>query len=341
MTLGLWCRKVWNSRSRGISTVLGIVFLTLVVFAIATNVFLWTLSENAQYTQAVKDENQKNVDRLSENAIASGANYSVSGDEVTVKVTLRNAGSVAVQILNLWVFDTDPSNQRYTNKSLDLNLNPGDVLNLRGFSSLVVTIPGAGASHDFVGWFVTARGNTVPLETVEDIIIAELAQGIGSIGMTFPDFKYYNVSQVGESYVLEPYPSGYEGYTVPFGRDIAFRLTLTNFDESKNDLKLYSHSALWMLFPATPMQPRSAWWYIVNVDANGTIVTPFTTITLPYGMPTHVYFASYTNGVFNPSSVSHTHCKNQPAAVNLMLIGKIGDFAYGQNIPFVSVFVEE
>jgi len=339
LTRDLWCRKVWIGRSRGLSTVLGIVFLILVVFAIATNVFLWTLSQNAQYAQAVKDENQKNVDRLSENLVASGTNYTVSDDEVNVKVTVRNAGSVAARIINLWVFDTDPSNQRYTNKSLDLNLNPGDAVNFRGVSSLKVTIPGANASHEFVAWFVTARGNTVPLESVEDIIVAQLAQGIGSIGMTFPDFKYYNVSQVGPSWVLNPFPSGGSGYTVPFGKYIAFRVTLTNYDESKQDLKLYSHSALWMLFPAIPTQPRSAWWYIVNVNESGTIVTPFTTITLEWGMPTQVYFAAEANGGSSPFNKWQAQCQNQPAAVNLMLVGKIGDSAYGQNIPFVSVFV--
>ena len=161
------------------------------------------------------------------------------------------------------------------------------------------------------------------------------------IGITFPDFKYYNVSQVGESYVLEPYPSGGEGYTVLIGQDMAFRVTLTNFDESKNDLKLSSHSALWMLFPTSEQQPRGAWWYIVNVDTNGTIVTPFTTITLPYGVATQVFFASSTDGVFNPSRIKAPIAPNQPAAVNLMLVGEIEDSAYGQNTPFVSVYVEE
>lgn len=337
MSRGLWCKKVWNGRSKGISTVLGTVFLVLVVFAVSTNVFLWTISQNAQYTQAVKDENQKNVDRLSENVIASGGNYSVSGDEVTVKVTLTNAGPVAAQIINLWVFDTDQSNQRYTNKPLDLNLNPGDARAMRA----TVTIPGANQNHTFVSWFVTARGNTVPLEKEKGIIIAHVSQGIGSIGMTFPDFKYYNVSQVDESDILKNYTDGGgEGFTVPLGQDIAFQVYLTNFDQSKEDINLSSHSALWMLFPASEQQPRGAWWYIVNVDADGTIAATFTTITLPYGVPTRVFFASSTDGDFSPSRIKAPISANQPAAVNLMLIGKIGNSAYGQNIPFVSVYVQ-
>lgn len=341
MTRTSWLKKIWNGRSKGLSTVIGMVFVALVAFAIATNVFLWSILQNALYNEEVKNVNQENVDRLSENVLASGANYSVSGDYVTVKVTLRNAGSVAVQIINLWVFDIDPSNQRYTNKSLNLNLNPGNILNLKGLNSLTVTIPGANSSHDFVSWFVTARGNTVPLEPKKGIIIAQVSQGIGSIGMTFPDFKYYNVSQVGGSYILENYPAGGEGFTVPSGKgnDIAFRVCLTNFDQNKEEIKLHSGSVLWMLFPISPpTQPRGAMWYIVNVYDNGTIASTFTEITLSYGMPKWVFFASYNDvnsGGFFPSYSGYSG----PAAVNLMLVGKIGTSTYGQNVPFVSVYV--
>ena len=156
-------KQIWKGRSKGISTVIGTVFLILIILMVSTNVILWTFSQDAQYTLAVQDENQKSVDRLSENVIASGANYSVSGNDVTVEAILTNAGSTGVQIINLWVFDTDLTNQRYANKSVDLSLFPGDVEYHIGGSSPVVTIPGADANHTFVSWFVTGRGNTTPL----------------------------------------------------------------------------------------------------------------------------------------------------------------------------------
>jgi len=333
-----WLKKIWNGRSKGISTVLGTVFLTLVIFAISTNVFIWTLSRNAEYTLAVKEENQKTADRINEYVAASGANYSVSGDEIRIKVTLTNAGPVAAQMINLWVFDT--TQQKYTNEPVDLSLNPGQSLDLSGVSSLVVTIPGANGSHNFVGWFVTARGNTVPLVQETGIIIAQVSQGIGSIGMEFADFRYYNVSQVGESHILTPYPSGKEGYTIPSGKgnDIAFRVCLTNFDESKEEIKLLSGSVLWMLFPISPpSQPRGAMWYIVNVYDNGTIAPTFTEQVLSYNTPTWVFFASSDSDGFAPSYSGYSG----PAAMNLMLVGKIGTSTYGQNVPFVSVYVTE
>lgn len=318
MTQGSWFRKVWKGRSRGISTVLGTIFLTLVIFAISTNVFIWTLSRNADYTQAVKDENQKNIDRQSENLMASGANYSVWGKEVTVRVTVRNTGSVAAQIINLWVFDTHPSNQRYTNKSLDMNLNPGEVLYLRGSSSLTVTIPGANASHQFVSWFVTARGNTIPLETENKVVIAELAQGIGSISMDFPLFRYYEV-QPGDKLGPAQY-----SFNVPARSDVVFGCLLTNLDETIRDINLTQYSCFWLSVPA---KSAMVYWSIAKV-VNETLV-PFDFQILEWGQPTSVFFG--------PSSAQQLG--GHPAAANILLYGTIGDDDYGQNIPFIALYL--
>jgi hypothetical protein len=318
LTRSLWRKRVWSGRSKGISTVLGTVFLTLVVFAISTNVLIWTLSQNAQYTQAVKSENQKDIDRLSENVIASGANYSVLDEEVYVRVTVRNAGSVAVQIINLWVFDTHESNQRYTNKSLDLSLNPGEVLYLIGGSSLTVTILGANASHQFVSWFVTARGNPIPLESEKSVIIAELAQGIGSISMDFPLFRYYEV-QPGN--ILGP-PQ--YSFNIPAGKDTVFGCLLTNLDETTRDINLTHHSCFWLSVPA---KNAMASWDIAKV-VNNTLV-PFDFQILEWGRPTLVFFGQGKA----PALAGH------PAAANILLYGTIGSDDYGQNIPFISVYL--
>ncbi len=332
MTRGLWRKRVWNGQSKGISTVLGTVFLTLVIFAISTNVFLWTISQNAQYTQAVKDENQKNVDRLSEHVIASGANYSVSGDEVTVKITLRNAGSVAVQIINLWVFDTDPSNQRYANKSLDLSLNPGEAWP----HSSTVTIPGADQNHTFVSWFVTARGNTVPLETEEDIITAELAQGIGSLAMEFYTFRYFEYQS---SNKLADYPSGIVSFDVPSSTHVAFGCRLTNLDPRKQPIIFDSHSLLWIFEPVSAV-PHSTWWYIVNVADDGTISSTYSSIPLAYCETKLLVFASDADVGTSGFGRQKTPTKALSVPVFLLLHGTIGGAPYGQNIPFVSLYID-
>ena len=333
MTQGLWLKRVWSGRSKGISTVLGTVFLTLVIFAISTNVFLWTMSKNAQYTQAVKDENQKDIDRLSEHVIASGANYSVSGDEVAVTATVRNAGSVAVQIINLWVFDTDPSNQRYTNKSLDLNLNPGEAWPL----SSTVTMPGADHNHTFVSWFVTARGNTVPLQAEQDIVIAHVAQGIGSLALNFNVFRYFFYNDSIPQKLVD-YPSGTSSFNVPRTPEIAFGITLRNLDPLGRAIVLNQYSQAWLYFPKSPGQ--SLVWHIVNVTPNGTIVTPYSEISLRFGESKMFVFASEDPGAFSKVSIPAA-VRNLPCALNLLLLGTIASQDYGQNIPFVSIYVTD
>ena len=331
-----WLRRFLKD-SKGISTAIGTILLVLAMFVISSNVFMWTISQNTAYSESVRESHQTDADRFNEKIVASDGNYTVDGNEVTVEAKLTNVGSVAAQIINLWVFDTDPTNQRYNYISLNLNLNPGDVLNLVGSSGVTVTIPGAHTSHNFVSYFMTARGNTVSVTAAEvnGTIVSQVALGIGKVGMDFDTFVYYNAS----GYSLQVWPNGKEGFNVPFNKDIAFRVTLTNFDASKRTIILTSHSVLWMIFPASEQQPRGAWWYIVNVDANGTIAGTFTNITLPYGVPTHVFFASGTDNVFSHSRIKSPITANQPAAVNLMLFGTVDGSSFGQNIPFVSIYV--
>jgi len=329
-----WLKKIWNGRSKGISTVLGTVFLTLVIFAISTNVFIWTLSRNAEYTLAVKEENQKNIDCLSENVIASGANYSISGENVFIKVTVKNAGSVAAQVIKLWVFDT--SQQKYAYRSMNLSLNPGEGEELRGLKSLRVIIPGANQSHGFVSWFVTARGNTVPLETIQEIIMAQVAQGIGSISMDFPTFRSF---QYDINDMLKDYPNGTLSYSVPYDTPIAFGVVLTNLDPSREPIHLDKYSQLWLDFPAVPGVPPFA-WYIIS-ETNGIIDTSYSEVSILYAETKLIIFASAEPGSFSSLSkvkISHGQLKEiELGAVNLLLHGIIGDSDYGQNIPFVSL----
>ena len=316
MTRSLWHRKVWNGHSKGISTVLGTVFLTLVVFAISTNVFLWTLSRNAEYTLAVKEENQKNIDRLNENVIASNTNYSVlEKDEVTVKVTLTNAGSVAIQIVSLWVFDT--TQQKYANAPVDYSLNAGQA------SDRIFTVPisGANASHALVSWFVTARGNTVPLQTAQSVVVADLAQGIGSISMDFKTFSHY--IPVGDELGLPAF-----NFSIPGGTATVFGISLTNLDTSRMDINLTGRSCVWLIVPGTA---ASDYWPIVKV-VDGVIQDGFDYQILEYGEKTVLYF-----GPVKPKAA----LQDKIAAVNILLYGKIGPNDYGQNIPFAAVYVEK
>ncbi|UCE28697.1 MAG: hypothetical protein JSV85_05315 [Candidatus Bathyarchaeota archaeon] len=317
MTRNSWFRRIWKGRSKGLSTVVGTVFLMLIIFMVSTNVLLWTFSQDAEYNQAVKNENQMNIDRLNENVIASGANYSVLGDDITVRVSVTNAGPAAVQIVNLWVFDTDPSNQMFTNKTMDLNLNPGEAHTFSGEGSLMVTIPGADVSHYFVAFFVTARGNMVPLETDLSLIEAALAQGIGSISMSFPTFRYYEVN--GSSLGPEQH-----SFNLPAKVNTVIGIYLKNLDSRKADIYLSEHSCFWL---SVPSKNAMAFWKVTEA-VNGTLV-PFDGQTLPYG--------EWTLVLFGPAGASQL--ADNPAACNILLYGTIGTEDYGQNIPFISLYL--
>ncbi|MGB9778567.1 MAG: hypothetical protein ACPLW8_04095, partial [Candidatus Bathyarchaeales archaeon] len=312
-------------------------FMVLIMLLLSTSVFLWSLSKNTEYNQAVKDKNQLEVDRLNEKVTASNVNYTISNNLVSVSVELKNNGPLLVQIATLWVYDATVKSYGFNN-TLNITLKPGDDIFLSGNSAIKVKVNNANAADMFDAWFITGRGNVVPIEN-KRLIVAQVSAGIGAIAMDFATFKYYNVTKVGGTYVLNNYPYGASGYyIIQNSVGIAFSVTLTNFDLLGRNITLSSHSVFWTLFPVSPQQPRGSAWYIINVYANGTISNTFTSVILPYGIPTSVYFASaqdLSGNSFVPCLSSYTGT----APVNLALIGQIGDSPYGQNIPFASVYI--
>ncbi|MFQ6064035.1 MAG: ExbD/TolR family protein [Candidatus Bathyarchaeia archaeon] len=220
MTRNSWLKKIWNGSSKGVSTVVGTVFLMLIIFMVSTNVLLWTFSQNAEYNEEVMARNEEEAERRSENVVSSDGEYSVDGDKVTVETTLMNEGSVAAQIVNLWVSDTTTQTYGYneTIRSLNLNLNPGDNRTV----SAVVTVPGASESDTFNSWFLTARGNTVP---VEEDLVAEFVESHPwlDIGLIRFRFEHNSLNFTSPSY-HDPLP----GWVVPSGEELMFHVKIVN-----------------------------------------------------------------------------------------------------------------
>ena len=329
--------------SKGISTVIGTIFLVLVALTVSTNVFLWTFTQNANYNQAVKESSQMDAALSSERIVAYNTVYPIlSQDEVNVTTTITAQGAISAQILTVWVTWTiDGNDIKYGYETVNITVTSGDAIRI----NRIVTMSGALAGDgEFNGWLVTARGNRVPLEQkVETITVASVSLGIGAISMNFTNFKYYNVTEIEDFYVLDNYPTGASGYDVnqppstgqpgiPDG--IAFQVTITNFDLEDRSIILSSSSLLWMLFPTSELQTRGAMWYIVNVN-DGIIANTFTPITIAHNNLTTLYFASATD-----VSGGFAACLSGfggTAAVNLALIGQIAGSPYGQNLPFVSI----
>jgi len=327
---GLLPRKTRFGSSKGISTVVGTIFLVLAVFTISTSIFLYTLTQNMLYNQAVKESHQLDLDRFSERIVAYNTNYSVpQAGKVEVKVIISNQGPLSAQIITAWVTWTYGNDRKYGSQTLNINLNPGDTVT----PTIEVTVPGVLPAGVFNGWLVTARGNLVALEEKKVIVTASVAYGVGSIMMDLYNFRYYKYKS-GTSNVLDKYPQGTVSFYIPSSDPVAFGVTLTNFDEHQRMITLDPNSLLWVIVPVSDV-PHSVWWYIVNVYPNGTIAPRYSSVSLKYGEPTLIIFASSSCLTFTQQRKMRS---GEPAAVNLLLHGTIGDELYGQNIPFVSLY---
>ena len=75
---------------KGFSSVIGTIFMVLVALVLSASVFLWTLSQNTEYFEAMREENQLELDRLNERLTADNATYTGSGGIICVEVDVRN-----------------------------------------------------------------------------------------------------------------------------------------------------------------------------------------------------------------------------------------------------------
>ncbi|MFQ6065155.1 MAG: hypothetical protein ACE5L6_06740 [Candidatus Bathyarchaeia archaeon] len=342
MTLKSWLKRLWKGHSRGVSTIIGTVFLMLIIFMVASNVLLWTFSQNAEYNEVVMARSQEEADRRDERVVASNGSYSVDGDKVTVEAELTNSGALASHVINLWVLDT--TEQRYNNTGMSTSLRPGESETV----SVVVTIPETDESHTFNSWFVTARGNTIPLEEENDeeegTMWAQLAQGLGSLVLDFHSFRYYTYS----GNTFQPWPDGNIGFYINTDLQVAYGALLTNRDPSKQTIALQSTSNICLIHRTGGGSGSFHWarWYIINVDnSTGTIASTsegsYTPISLAYGETKLIIFASENDLEEGSFSKQSTPRDEQLCPVSLMVFGELGFEPYSQNIPFVSISFED
>jgi hypothetical protein len=167
LKLRFW-HKITNIRSRarnkGFSSVVGAVFMVLIIWVVAAGYLVFTLSQNTAYNEVVRSKNQLEADRLSEHLTASNANYTVAGNVFTVEAQISNEGPLLVTLKNLWVLD-NALNEFGFNDNINASLGAGSnlVFNEAQNDAINVTLSGASSADSFSSWFVTARGNTVPL----------------------------------------------------------------------------------------------------------------------------------------------------------------------------------
>lgn len=329
--------------------------MVLVIILCASSFFFWTQAENTRYNDATRLRNQLEIARLNENVVTSLGDYTVINGIVNVTVKVLNQGAFSAKLVNIWAYDSATKTYGFNNSIASMteaNLNAGQTSNFTGSRSIKINVPGTASNNTIGLWFITSKGNSVPIIPQQtQITISTISRGIGVVVMDYTNFVYYNVTSSAPWKLSPNTPAS--GYVLPYGPNLAFRVSLSNFDPLKGDITLNSHSVLWMTLPksstANAKYPASGWWYIVNVQSDGSISPSFTNIVIPYGSTKNVYFASASDisfAAFQKISFNDIAAQpNQPAGISLMLIGTLTGSAYGagtqygQNIPGVSIFV--
>ena len=330
------------------SSVIGTVFLILIIFMVTTNVLLWSFSKSAQYNQALMERNEEEASRSTEKLSVSDLDYSVETDRVHIEGIVTNEGPVPVQITTLWVLDKISQKHGY-NDMIDINLKTGETMNFTGSEALIVEVDGLdhNSSSAFTSWFVTARGNLIPLEEEHDWIqynITNVTQPSGGypkviIGALMLDLEKVRYFSFVSSNRLSDYPDGLRCFNVPSTIEVAFGCLVTNVDPANRTIVLDAYSLLWFTIPVSDV-PHNKWWYVVNVAGDGTISSTYSDIVLAHGQTKLIIFASASN--VNLSSFSRQSTPKGGVSVSVFLLfhGTIGGQPYGQNIPFVSLYIE-
>jgi hypothetical protein len=294
---------------------------------------MFALNKNAEFQNSVSQTNQKEMDSSNEDLKAFNTTYSVVGDKVLVETQITNFGSVSSQIMTLWTMDTNTQKYGY-NDTVNINLQSGDSATVSGSTALQTTISGSHSSDIFTSWFVTDRGNRIqlePLEQPKSIIVAQLAQGIGSMALDLTKFRYFSYN----SEALSSYPNGNISFNIPKNSYVAYGCYLTNLDPTMQTIVIDSHSLFWQ--PGRPSVSEGV-WFVVNVNSNGIISQTYTNITINYGETKMLVFASQNDLGLGAFAKVKTPNVVDSVATFLLLHGTIGSSAYAQNIPFVSLF---
>jgi hypothetical protein len=346
LQLHFW-HKITNIRSRGrnkgFSSVVGAVFMVLIIWVVAAGYLILTLSQNTSYNEVVRSKNQLEADRLSERLTASNANYTVAGNVFTVEAQISNEGPLLVALKSLWVLD-NTLNEFGFNDNINTSLGAGSnlVLNQAQNNAINVTLSGPSSTNSFSSWFVTARGNTIPLTWYNSglnsgsnntLNVGNLTQIMGDF---IPDYHSVQWAQVTGNTV----GSWNNGWIIPSAGsfNLIWRINMTYYGNSPITL---DRSSMLFFTPFNGQNPGGKappLCYIVAYD-------PSTSTTKPYDgnelTATHAsggfQFTLYFGSPDSPGLTGGMKSSNIPG--NLMSITILGmsPSNYAQSFPLFAV----
>ena len=326
-------RRRLISDSKGFSSIVGAVFAALVMISLISTAFVWSLSQNTLYNNTVTQTRQIDLDRSNEKTVVLNTTYTpYNNSKVNVYAQIQNIGSSSIQFITVWLYTSNSTWTNYNFTSLvNASVQGGSTFTLN--VNLTATGVNSNSTYSFSSWLITARGNTVALQTIivgsNVIISSQVAQGIGSISMDFKQFNYYDFGSSSPSNGTNM-GTPLNSFNMANGNYTILSVVLTNYDNSTQDIILGPDAYIWIAVPQGGTM-KSQSWSIANVT-NNKYITSFSTQRLIYSQPTPVYFGPMAPGfaaaVFG----------GQPKvfAVFILLFGQVAGKDFGQNIPFVA-----
>lgn len=321
-------RKRMNSR--GFSSIVGAIFMMLIVWSLASSYFWFTLSQNTTYNNTVRQMNQLDLSRMSETAQASNITYNINTNNI-VNVTgqIQNIGSSSINFTTIWTCATNGTWTGYNFTRLNVVVPCGSTYSLNQLftiNGLVTT-----SSYHVTSWLITTRGNTVPLPKqpamTNNVIVAQVSQGIGSIALNFEQFWHYEFSVTPAQGTSLPSASP-KNYTISASKYTVYHVVLTDLDPLRQNIVLDGNSSIYIVGQHSNTV-KYATWDLVTVTSNKIYPSSDVQYTLQFGVPTELYFSGTISGID----------ENNLYPLNILLFGKKGNNDYGQNIPFVSIYL--
>ena len=316
---------------KGFSSIIGAIFMVIIVWILASGYFIYTLAENTVYNDALRGRNQFESDALSENVRVTNTTYWIYADyKVNVSASIINMGPLSVQLPTLWAYASNATYAGYNFTTLsNLNVQGGAISQLSANVTVAGLLP-TGA-YSLASWLVTGRGNVVPLQKmalVSNLPVAGTAQGIGSIAFDFAQFWHYDFVGTPSQGAVLPSPSR-KNYTISSGNYTVHHVSLTDLDLLGHDIVLEGNSSIYIIGQHSGTVKYDL-WSLVNVTNGKIYPSSVAKYSLQYGVKTEIYFAGSLSGQIDTNNLY---------PLNIDLSGTKGNNDYGQNIPFVAIYL--
>lgn len=341
--------KKFIRNRKGFATIVGSIFAVLIALSLASTLFVWSLSQNTLYNDAVGVKSQLIANQLNEDLKAYGANYDTSQSGfVGVSALMQNQGGITVTFVRLFVADKNGLTSQAA-PDPTITLIPGQISQT---PEIFVPIPAGFDTTNMSSWFITQRGNMVSTmlggggepgpsgpQGIQggQAYNAMTAQGIGSIAMNFSTFTHWEFSALTPNGInlntAAIYPNN---YTITSGKSIVFNITLINLDPGRQDITLDGNSSIFMLGPNKGGSGAAQWgvWMLGSINPDGTFNTnPNIALTLNFNQTKSFYFWCDTKATSNIMT-------GAIYPLNIILHGTKNNNDYGQNLPFVSVYLQ-